>query len=88
MSIFRQSLKKLEIPSALIRSYSQNPLKPPLGMCPEELNFRQDDEDNLKEEEEEKEKKFFQDHKDNAPKFIVLKNYKNFILKSFFYECQ
>lgn len=83
MSIFRQSLKKLAIPSPLIRRYSQNPLKPPLGMCPEELNFRQDDEHREQiDEYEEENKEPCKEHKQLVPNLADMEKFKDFELKS------
>lgn len=80
MSIFRQSLKKLSMPSPMIRSYSQNPLKPPLGMCPEELNIRQDDEHDRSDENKKDEAR--KERETRVPNFSDMEKSKEFEFKS------
>lgn len=90
MSVLRQSLMKISLPSiqsTLMRSYCSNPLKPPCGICPEELNIRDDDSSRFYDgdsgagREESKEMPCKQ-HADLVPNFCDMKKLKDYELKS------
>lgn len=86
MSILRQSLTKISLPSiqsTLMRSYCSNPLKPPCGICPEELNIRDDDSSRDTTSSDEVTKAMpCKQHADLVPSFCDMKRLKDYELKS------
>lgn len=85
MSILRQSLSKISLPSiqsSLMRSYCSSPLKPPCGICPEELNIRDDDSTRDTEGYGESKEMPCKQHKELVPNFCDMKKLKEYELKS------